>query len=165
MTARLAAAREAGRDGRGSPAPRSPKHRCQGSAVRRRSVGSPSPSSRVRDEQPASGRDDRPVHALRGNARANAARIARSNVETALVAAAGAGSPAHAGAGGFRAPSSAPICTTVRPAGPDGRAPGRRTTRPRQPPESAKAEAIDVDSCFPPGTEFLNPPRVPSQPL
>jgi hypothetical protein len=64
MRARLAAARAADRDGRGSSAPRSPRRRCQGSSVRRRSVGNPSPSSRVRVEQQVPGRDDRAAAAL-----------------------------------------------------------------------------------------------------
>jgi hypothetical protein len=41
MRARLAAARVAARAGRGSFAPSSPRRRCRGSAVRRRSVGNP----------------------------------------------------------------------------------------------------------------------------
>jgi hypothetical protein len=45
---------------------------------------------------------------------------------------------------GSRAPSSAPSCTPARPAEPDDKAPDKRTTRPRQPPESGNAEAIDV---------------------
>jgi hypothetical protein len=81
--------------------------------------------------------------------------------ETALAAAADAGSPAHVGARGSRVPSSAPICTGARPAEPDGRAPDRRTTRPRQPPESGKAEAIDLraEPALRARTEFLNPTR------
>jgi hypothetical protein len=47
MTARLAAAPAATCGGRGSSALRSPKRRCRGSAVRRRSAGSPSPNSRA----------------------------------------------------------------------------------------------------------------------
>ncbi len=52
-------------------------------------------------------------------------------VGAVLVAAAGAGSPAHAGARGSRAPSSAPICTAARPAEAGDRAQRRRTTKPR----------------------------------
>ena len=57
--ARLAGAPAAARAGRGSSAPKSPKRICRGSAVRRRSVGSPSPGSRVQVEQPARRRADR----------------------------------------------------------------------------------------------------------
>ena len=59
--ARLAAAPAAAHAGRGSSAPMSPKRRCRGSAVRRRSVGSPSPGSRVQVEQPANQRVDAPI--------------------------------------------------------------------------------------------------------
>src|SRR6266545_3285208 len=59
MTARLAAAPAAARDGGGSSALRSPKHRCRGFAVRRRSVGNPRPGSRVRAAEQAPAGDDR----------------------------------------------------------------------------------------------------------
>src|SRR4029450_11451120 len=262
MTARLAAAPAAARDGEGSSAPRSPKHRCRGFAVRRRSVGNPRPGSRLRaakqapagDDRRAGGRgprrgrsgaagpacarrEDRPsarptprsprlpandrqlmakqedlelLRALRSaqqhdqlkqpterhiDERPNHARppeigegegieppakptaqtanrvsephaparappgLPEPRVDTRLAAAADAGSPAHVGARGSRVPSSAPICTGARPAEPDGRAPDRRTTRPRQPPESGKAEAIDVRAApaLRARIEFLNP--------
>src|SRR4029453_332072 len=97
--------------------------------------------------------------------RAARAGLPDPRVETALAAAADAGSPAHVGARGSRVPSSAPICTGARPAEPDGRAPDRRTTRPRQPPESGKAEAIDVraEPALRARIEFLNPTGFDSQ--
>jgi len=52
-----AAARAAARDGRGSPAPRSPTRRCQGFAARRRSSGSP--TRVLACEERALGGDDR----------------------------------------------------------------------------------------------------------
>jgi hypothetical protein len=58
MNARLLAAPAEGRGGGGSRAPMLPKRRRQGSAVHRRSAGSPSPGSRVRVEDKRS-YDDR----------------------------------------------------------------------------------------------------------
>src|SRR6266540_3486291 len=67
--------------------------------------------------------------------------------------------PEFANPTGSPAPSSAPICTAARPAEPDDKAPDRRTSRPRQPPESGNAEAIDLraDAAPRPRTGFLNP--------
>src|SRR6266508_1618284 len=70
--------------------------------------------------------------------------------------------PEFANPTGSPAPSSAPICTAARPAEPDDKAPDRRTSRPRQPPESENAQAIDVrpDAAPRPRTGFLNPTRL-----
>src|SRR6266511_3116790 len=176
--ARLAAAPAAAHAGRGSSAPMSPKRRCRGSAVRRRSVGSPSPGSRVQVEQPANQRVDAPIErrpprppvwiapapidqlAVPAKQRRRAHRQTRPGASRQR--------PGERGEDRSidrtepRSPwlpaqdrqlvSEQEISSSFersdlhssKTAEPEGRAPDRRTTRPRQPPESGNAEAIDV---------------------
>src|SRR6266487_4427742 len=95
-----------------------PIQRCQGCAVRRRSACSPKLGSRGRVEQRAPVPDDR--------------------------AAADPGSPAHAGAKEFRAPSTAPIYLTARPTETAGTGPDRRTSKARTTSEVGNREATDL---------------------
>jgi hypothetical protein len=65
-------------------------------------------------------------------------------VESTRAAAAGARSPAHAGARGSRVPSSAPLCTAARPTEAAGRVADGRTTSPCATSDVGKGEAIDL---------------------
>jgi hypothetical protein len=80
-------------------------------------------------------------------------------VEPMRAAAAGAGSPAHGGAGGSQVPSNAPICTTARPTKAAGTVPDRRATSPRTTSEVGEARSYRPtrDATLRPRTEFLNP--------
>jgi FAD/FMN-containing dehydrogenase len=73
---------------------------------------------------------DSPTRSVAALARAPR-RLPDPQAEAALAATAGERSPAHAGAPGSRAPSSAPTCPTAQATEAAGRAPHRETTKPR----------------------------------